>query len=151
MEEASHYKRGKLSMYMTKPRRVRRNKRKCKICATRSRKRASPQVRSPIKNFMNRCARLASISVVILIRTDTTLDHSQKAEKVCRRRSGALRHPFPGILEPSIPPSPDLARLKTPKSQSYLPYMTALGCSLPSGKGLFSRLEALIRLWPNKN
>ena len=31
---------------------------------------------------MNRCARLASISVVILIRTDTTLDHSQKAEKV---------------------------------------------------------------------
>ena len=82
LEEASHYKRGKLSMYMTKPRRVRRNKRKCKICATRSRKRASPQVRSPIKNFMNRCARLASISVVILIRTDTTLDHSQKAEKV---------------------------------------------------------------------
>jgi len=32
---------------------------------------------------MNRCSRLARISVVILIRTDTTLDHSQKAEKVC--------------------------------------------------------------------
>jgi len=83
-EGGTHYKRGKLSVRCAAPRRVRRNKRKCKICATWSRKRASPQIRSPIKNFMNRCARLASISVVILIRTDTTLDHSQKAEKVCQ-------------------------------------------------------------------
>ena len=31
---------------------------------------------------MNRCDRHAVISVFTLIRTDTTLDHSQKAEKV---------------------------------------------------------------------
>ena len=29
---------------------------------------------------------VGDISVVTLIRTDTTLDHSQKAEKVCRWR-----------------------------------------------------------------
>jgi hypothetical protein len=40
-------------------------------------------IRNPPKNFMNRCASNTGISVVILIRTDTTLDHSQKAEKVC--------------------------------------------------------------------
>jgi len=72
------------SVFMFAPRRVRRNYRKCKNSATRSRYWASPMIRSPNKNFMNRCARLASISVVILIRTDTTLDHSQKAEKVWR-------------------------------------------------------------------
>ena len=32
---------------------------------------------------MNKIALHEGISVVILIRTDTTLDHSQKAEKVC--------------------------------------------------------------------
>jgi hypothetical protein len=34
------------------------------------------------------------ISVVILIRTDTTLDHSQKAEKVCplRKQQGHPLH-----------------------------------------------------------
>ena len=36
------------------------------------------------KNLMTvESFRIGSISVVILIRTDTTLDHSQKAEKVC--------------------------------------------------------------------
>jgi len=33
------------------------------------------------------CYDIRSISVVILIRTDTTLDLSQKAEKVCATRS----------------------------------------------------------------
>jgi hypothetical protein len=37
----------------------------------------------PIKNFMTEeASSMGGIPVVILIRTDTTLDHSQKAEKV---------------------------------------------------------------------
>ena len=35
-----------------------------------------------------------NISVVILIRTDTTLDHSQKAEKVCRNISPSATQAF---------------------------------------------------------
>ena len=39
----------------------------------------------PLKNKMTEIGpEVGSISVVILIRTDTTLDHSQKAEKVCK-------------------------------------------------------------------
>ena len=41
--------------------------------------------RNPGKNFMTlEIFQVGRISVVILIRTDTTLDHSQEAEKVCR-------------------------------------------------------------------
>ena len=36
---------------------------------------------------------VGDISVVTLIRTDTTLDHSQKAEKVCSRLSSMINHP----------------------------------------------------------
>jgi len=40
---------------------------------------------TPEKNWMTLVVLyIENISVVILIRTDTTLDHSQKAEKVCR-------------------------------------------------------------------
>jgi hypothetical protein len=40
--------------------------------------------RNPGKNFMTlEIFQVGRISVVILIRTDTTLDHSQEAEKVC--------------------------------------------------------------------
>ena len=46
---------------------------------------------SPKKNFSdNLNLDVQGISDVTLIRTDTTLDHSQKAEKVCVRR-GDLR------------------------------------------------------------
>ena len=39
--------------------------------------------RSPRKIDVTRKLTVVSVSVVTLIRTDTTLDHSQKAEKVC--------------------------------------------------------------------
>ena len=38
---------------------------------------------SPVKNHVTSKSPVGDISVVTLIRTDTTLDHSQKAEKVC--------------------------------------------------------------------
>ena len=41
--------------------------------------------RSPRKIDVTGKLTVASVSVVTLIRTDTTLDHSQKAEKVCLR------------------------------------------------------------------
>ena len=37
---------------------------------------------SPVKNHVTSKSPVGDISVVTLIRTDTTLDHSQKAEKV---------------------------------------------------------------------
>jgi hypothetical protein len=43
---------------------------------------ASYKPNCPIKNWMTDLLPLGSIPVVILIRTDTTLDLSQKAEKV---------------------------------------------------------------------
>ena len=43
---------------------------------------------------------VGSVSVFTLIRTDTTLDHSQKAEKVCSPR-------HPGICS-SLPPTSDV-------------------------------------------
>ena len=39
--------------------------------------------RSPRKIDVTGKLTVVSVSVVTLIRTDTTLDHSQKAEKVC--------------------------------------------------------------------
>ena len=62
---------------------VRRSLRECKTSATRSQPQASLLSRSPDKNFLNRCDLHEVISAFKLIRTDTTLDHSQKAEKVC--------------------------------------------------------------------
>ena len=41
---------------------------------------------SPNKNHVTSKSPVGDISVVTLIRTDTTLDHSQKAEKVCLGR-----------------------------------------------------------------
>ena len=41
------------------------------------------------KNFVKRCVPHGDISVFTLIRTDTTLDHSQKAEKVCYELASA--------------------------------------------------------------
>ena len=43
---------------------------------------------------------VGGISVVTLIRTDTTLDHSQKAEKVCRCSGGGA--PTPSLASPSV-------------------------------------------------
>jgi hypothetical protein len=40
---------------------------------------------SPVKNQVTSKSPVGDISVVTLIRTDTTLDHSQKAEKVWQR------------------------------------------------------------------
>ncbi len=49
--------------------------------------RSKPRVLSPNKNWNDsRRRHLDAISVVILLRTDTTLDLSQKAEKVCTGR-----------------------------------------------------------------
>ena len=45
---------------------------------------------------------VGDISVVTLIRTDTTLDHSQKAEKVCRVISGAFVQPSNCIFSNSF-------------------------------------------------
>ena len=42
---------------------------------------------SPNKNHVTSKSPVGDISVVTLIRTDTTLDHSQKAEKVCLTRA----------------------------------------------------------------
>ena len=41
------------------------------------------QTTSPSKNYVTSKSPVGDIPVVTLIRTDTTLDHSQKAEKVC--------------------------------------------------------------------
>ena len=41
------------------------------------------QTASPSKNYVTSKSPVGDIPVVTLIRTDTTLDHSQKAEKVC--------------------------------------------------------------------
>ena len=55
---------------------------------------------------------VGDISVVTLIRTDTTLDHSQKAEKVCRRsgppgaKMGWSRCPVPPSSPLHTPPDP---------------------------------------------
>jgi len=45
---------------------------------------------SPKKNHVTSTSPVGDISVVTLIRTDTTLDHSQKAEKVCSRSASYL-------------------------------------------------------------
>ena len=42
---------------------------------------------------------VGNISVVILIRTDTTLDHSQKAEKVCCVSGHWISHPDANLME----------------------------------------------------
>ena len=44
---------------------------------------------------------VGDISVVTLIRTDTTLDHSQKAEKVCQSQAG-LGHPITQLNHPCV-------------------------------------------------
>ena len=55
---------------------------------------------------------VGDISVVTLIRTDTSLDHSQKAEKVCRRsgppgaKMGWSRCPVPPSSPLHTPPDP---------------------------------------------
>ena len=46
--------------------------------------------RSPRKIDVTGKLTVASVSVVTLIRTDTTLDHSQKAEKVCSTLSSVV-------------------------------------------------------------
>ena len=63
---------------------------------------------------------VGDISVVTLIRTDTTLDHSQKAEKVCLHVSA--------VLGPSTPRG---------KEVSWLPHARKVGwrCGLLSGRG----------------
>ena len=49
--------------------------------------------RSPRKIDVTGKLTVASVSVVTLIRTDTTLDHSQKAEKVCSTLWRPAKHP----------------------------------------------------------
>ena len=55
----------------------------CNVSATRELARASSWQHPPLKNKATSKSPVGDISVVTLIRTDTTLDHSQKAEKVC--------------------------------------------------------------------
>ena len=55
----------------------------CNVSATREIARASSWQHPPLKNKATSKSPVGDISVVTLIRTDTTLDHSQKAEKVC--------------------------------------------------------------------
>jgi len=54
----------------------------CHASATREIARASSWQHPPMKNKATSKSPVGDISVVTLIRTDTTLDHSQKAEKV---------------------------------------------------------------------
>ena len=54
----------------------------CNVSATREIARASSWQHPPAKNKATSKSPVGDISVVTLIRTDTTLDHSQKAEKV---------------------------------------------------------------------
>ena len=68
---------------------------------------------SPIKNCSDvRSRTMYDVSVVTLTRTDTTLDHSQKAEKVCRRsgppgaKMGWSRCPVPPSSPLHTPPDP---------------------------------------------
>ena len=57
---------------------------KCKAEVTSEQSAGKPNGNcSPRKIDVTRKLPVGSISVVTLIRTDTTLDHSQKAEKVC--------------------------------------------------------------------
>ena len=56
----------------------------CKARATREARWASPDTDLPEEKYVvTSKSPVGDISVVTLIRTDTTLDHSQKAEKVC--------------------------------------------------------------------
>ena len=52
---------------------------------------------SPNKNYVTSKSPVGDIPVVTLIRTDTTLDHSQKAEKVCLETS-RLQLPLCDVL-----------------------------------------------------
>ena len=65
------------------PKRVCHTLQKCKAEATSEQPASKPNRNcSPRKIDVTRKLPVGSISVVTLIRTDTTLDHSQKAEKV---------------------------------------------------------------------
>ena len=55
----------------------------CQASATHEVLQASPVSTIPKKNHVTNKSPVGDISAVTLIRTDTTLDHSQKAEKVC--------------------------------------------------------------------
>ena len=56
-------------------------------CQRNARGAGQAQTSSPDKNHVTSKSPVGDISVVTLIRTDTTLDHSQKAEKVCPLRA----------------------------------------------------------------
>ena len=58
-------------------------------CQRNTRGAGQAQASSPNKNHVTSKSPVGDISVVTLIRTDTTLDHSQKAEKVCSAKVGA--------------------------------------------------------------
>ena len=75
--------------------------------------RASPRTHSPRRKIeVTRKSPFGDISVVTLIRTDTILDHSQKAEKVCRcsgppgAKMGWSRCPVPPSSPLHTPPDP---------------------------------------------
>ena len=59
-------------------------------CQRNTRGAGQAQASSPDKNHVTSKSPVGDISVVTLIRTDTTLDHSQKAEKVCSRCPKAI-------------------------------------------------------------
>ena len=69
------------------PKRVCHTLQKCKAEATIEQPAGKPNRNcSPKKIDVTRKLPVGSVSVVTLIRTDTTLDHSQKAEKVCTNK-----------------------------------------------------------------
>ena len=69
---------------MCYPKRVCHTLQKCKAEATSGQPAGKPNRNCPPKKIdVTRKLPVGSVSVVTLIRTDTTLDHSQKAEKVC--------------------------------------------------------------------
>ena len=73
-----------LTLNFCYPERVCHTLQKCKAEATSEQPTGKPNRNcSPRKIDVTRKLPVGSISVVTLSRTDTTLDHSQKAEKVC--------------------------------------------------------------------
>ena len=67
----------------------------------------SQKATPPIKNHVTSKSPVGDISVVTLIRTDTTLDHSQKAEKVCLQpvaamAQSALQHHLVLLSPPAV-------------------------------------------------
>ena len=80
---------------------------------------------SPAKIDVTSKSPVGDISVVTLIRTDTTLDHSQKAERVCYYMASAGMYTY----MPCLPTLTSDTLLSTVTPQSILTYVITVGNS----------------------